>query len=139
MEHSAEHDQRVMSLLSAVLKQPAEQRHIYLETECHGDRELLEEVNESLEWEERMGGFLAEPLIAFPEIDRPFGPGQTLGGRFEIIREVGEGGMGVVYEAFDRKRQHRICIKTAKIGFRRALSPELEGAQRVRHPNICMV
>ena len=47
--------------------------------------------------------------------------------------------MGVVYEAFDRKRSQRICVKTAKLGFRRALSPELEGALKVRHPNICVV
>ena len=47
--------------------------------------------------------------------------------------------MGVVYEAFDRKRGQRICVKTAKLGFRRALSPELEGALKVRHPNICVV
>ena len=47
--------------------------------------------------------------------------------------------MGVVYEAFDRKRSQRICVKTAKLGFRQSLSPELEGALKVRHPNICVV
>ena len=139
MEDNAEQDQRVMSLLAAALKRPAETRRLFLEKECQGDPELFEEVSEALEWEERMGGFLREPLISFPEIDRPFHPGQIVAGRFEIIREVGEGGMGVVYEAFDRKRQQRICVKTAKLGFLRALPPELEGALRVRHPNICMV
>ena len=59
--------------------------------------------------------------------------------RFEIAREIGEGGMGVVYEAFDRKRGQRIAIKVAKPGFHWLLSPELESALRVRHPNICLV
>jgi hypothetical protein len=33
----------------------------------------------------------------------------------------------------------RICVKTAKLGFHRALPPELEGALKVRHPNMCVV
>ena len=47
--------------------------------------------------------------------------------------------MGIVYEAIDRKRNQRIAIKSAKPGFQRLLSPELEGALKVRHPNICLV
>jgi serine/threonine protein kinase/tetratricopeptide (TPR) repeat protein len=139
MEHSADQDQRVMSVLAAALKRPASERHAFLQDECRGDMELLREVTEAVDWEERMGNFLREPLIACPEMDRPFHPGEVVAGRFEIIREMGEGGMGVVYEAFDRKRKQRICVKTAKLGFRRALSPELEGALKVRHPNICVV
>src|SRR5437879_11751953 len=55
------------------------------------------------------------------------------------MREVRRGGMGVVYEAFDRKRNQRIAIKSALPGFQRLLSPELDGALKVRHPNICLV
>ena len=58
---------------------------------------------------------------------------------WESAAQIGEGGMGVVYEAIDRKRNLRIAIKSAKPGFQRLLSPELEGALRVRHPNICLV
>ncbi len=47
--------------------------------------------------------------------------------------------MGVVYEAVDRKRQQRIAIKSAKPGFHRLLSPELESALKVRHPHVCLV
>ena len=85
-----------------------------------------------------MGNFLLEPLVDVTLLVRPFEPGQTIGdGRFEILREIGEGGMGVVYEAFDRKLQQHIAIKAAKPGFQRLLSPELRSALKVSHHNIC--
>jgi len=86
-----------------------------------------------------MGGFLQSPMLEFPQFSRPFESGNVISQRFEIIREIGEGGMGVVYEAFDRKRQARIAIKTAKPGFAHLLWPELEAALRVRHSNVCLV
>ena len=32
--------------------------------------------------------------------------------RFSIVRRIGSGGMGVVYEAFDRERNERVALKT---------------------------
>ena len=77
MENSAEQDQRVMSLLAAALKRPASERGLFLQHECRGDLELLHEVTEAIDWEERMGSFLREPLVACPEMDRPFQPGES--------------------------------------------------------------
>jgi serine/threonine protein kinase len=34
--------------------------------------------------------------------------------RFEVIRCLGAGGMGVVYEAFDRERNARVALKTLR-------------------------
>ncbi len=112
-----------MAILSDALLQPAGGREAFVRAECGSDEQLLEGVLEALQWEERMGSFLLEPLIDFTCLIWPFEPGQVIAQRFEIVREIGEGGMGVVYEAHDRRRQHQIAIKAAKPGFQRLLSP----------------
>jgi len=135
---SGEHEQGIAILLDALQLRP-EERQAYLRTACNDDPELHRELVEALQWEERMGSFLLEPLIDFAQLARPFEPGQMVSERFEIIREIGDGGMGVVYEAYDQKRLQRVAVKAAKPGFQRLLSPELEGALKVRHHNICLV
>jgi len=128
-----------MQILQAALDRPAEERQDFARAACNGDQELHRELLEALQWEERLGTFLLEPLMDLAQLVRPFHPGEVVAERFEILREIGEGGMGVVYEAFDRKRQQRIALKAAKPGFQRLLSPELKAALTVRHHNICLV
>ena len=41
--------------------------------------------------------------------------------RFSVIRRLGAGGMGVVYEAFDRERNERVALKTLREFDARAL------------------
>lgn len=137
-----ERDERVMSLAAEALETPRAERHDYLTGACRNDLDLYQEVSQVVAWEERMSGFLSRPLIEFIDLDileQVLTPPQIISGRFEILRCVGEGGMGIVYEAFDNKRQQKIAIKLAKPGFGRLLSPELTGALKVRHDNICVV
>ena len=65
--------------------------------------------------------------------------GEVLDGRFRIVREIAQGGMGVVYEAFDLRLNRRIALKLAKArhGFR--LTPEVRHASEISHPNVCRI
>src|SRR5580692_8272182 len=59
--------------------------------------------------------------------------------RFSIIRLLGAGGMGVVYEALDRERDTRVALKTlrnlnAEGVFR--FKNEFRALQDVQHPNL---
>src|ERR1700691_2516106 len=137
MEISIDHDS-AMAIVQEALQRPPEERDAYVCAAC-GSQHRYHEVIDALNWEERMGSFLQEPLLDFTVLVRPFEPGQVLADRFEILREIGEGGMGVVYEALDRRLQQKIAIKAAKPGFQRLLSPELKAALKVRHQNICLV
>jgi eukaryotic-like serine/threonine-protein kinase len=60
-------------------------------------------------------------------------------GRFHIVRRLGEGGMGVVYEALDRERDARIALKTLRTTNPEqllALKNEFRALQDVTHPNL---
>ena len=139
MEATLQSNELLMTLLFAALERPQDEREAFLREQCGEDPDLYYDVLESLRWEERMGSFLQEPMFDLTTLVSPFESGQVVAERFEIRREIGQGGMGVVYEAYDRRRGQSVAIKAAKPGFQRLLSPELEGALTVRHHNVCLV
>ncbi len=53
----------------------------------------------------------AEPAPSGPLAPRTIGAGDVLGGNFRIDGELGRGGMGVVFDAFDEKLERRVAIK----------------------------
>src|SRR6185369_1626407 len=84
---------------------------------------------------------LLQDLLRAPEPagwDVPLQPGEVVG-RFEVIREVGRGGFGVVYEVKDRELSRSVAFKAvrrpASTADVRALA-EAEAAARLAHPNI---
>jgi hypothetical protein len=64
---------------------------------------------------------------------------------YEILRKLGEGGMGIVYLALDTKLQMHVAIKVvrpeyaANADYRRRLVSEAQLAARLSHPNIAPV
>jgi tetratricopeptide (TPR) repeat protein len=60
-------------------------------------------------------------------------------GRFELVREVGRGGMGIVYEAFDPDLGRTVALKVLKKEDAERLRREAASAAKLRHPNIVTV
>lgn len=59
--------------------------------------------------------------------------------RFEIVRTIGSGGMGVVYEAIDRDREGRVALKTMTsldAVSRLRLKNEFRALADLDHPNL---
>ncbi len=71
--------------------------------------------------------------------------GYSVAGRYELKRFLGEGGMGTVYEAFDRKLEDKIALKILKPDFahsvemERRFRHEIKLSRKLRHPNVCAI
>ena len=69
-------------------------------------------------------------------------PGTVLAGRFELVRFIARGGMGVVYEAEDRMLRVRVALKVLTRAVPDAaerIRREVLLARNVAHPNVCRV
>lgn len=83
------------------------------------------------------------PISELPQAwPRALAAGSVVG-RFELLREVGRGGFGVVYEARDRTLGRLVAFKAVRPGPRAAdlqrqgwLWHEAEAAAQLSHPNI---
>jgi serine/threonine protein kinase len=59
--------------------------------------------------------------------------------RFEVVRRIGQGGMGVVYEVYDRERGARVALKTIRTAIPNALwrfKREFRSLADLDHPNL---
>jgi len=69
--------------------------------------------------------------------------GSTFAGRYQIIEELGQGGMGKVYKAFDKEVNVRVALKLVKPEIAADKSTierfrnELKVAREISHKNIC--
>ena len=69
--------------------------------------------------------------------------GTLFAGRYEIIEELGAGGMGRVYRAYDRKIEEEVALKLIlpEIAAERRtvdrFRNEIKTARKIRHANVC--
>jgi tetratricopeptide (TPR) repeat protein/predicted Ser/Thr protein kinase len=60
-------------------------------------------------------------------------------GRYRIVKELGAGAMGIVYEAHDPQLDRRVAIKVLRRGAGRGLQREAQVLARLDHPNVVAV
>ena len=69
--------------------------------------------------------------------------GSTFAGRYQVIEELGKGGMGNVYKVFDKKIKEKVALKLLKPEIAadektiERFSNELKFARKISHRNVC--
>jgi len=100
-------------------------------------------------------GELTDNLALFSELEesavglaaslRSFSPAPERIGPFSIMREIGRGGMGVVYEAMQQEPERVVALKVLRADFaasierRRLFEREIRALARLRHPGITSI
>ncbi|MEX2300959.1 MAG: serine/threonine-protein kinase [Bryobacterales bacterium] len=143
MDHKLQH--RARDIFLEACESTEAEREALLASACGNEAELRREV-EALLAEFNNSGPLDLPAAAgIPISGDMFEPGASVAGRFEIVRLIGRGGMGEVYEAHDSTLNERVALKTisaewlAEAGARSRFLREIRLARAVSHPNVCRI
>jgi serine/threonine protein kinase len=153
--------QQIDRLVALALERVPRERGAFIKEVCRGDQELRQEVEALLDSHENAGDFLAEPPSdAAAEVVAGHW-GKTLPaahpatrledgaalGRYVVQHELGRGGMGTVYAAFDPELNRKVALKlvrpeTGKLDTnegRRRLLREAQAMAQLSHPNVIAV
>ena len=146
---------RSFEIFAAACELSGQERLDYLERACAGDAELRGKVERLLAQDaasvdflgeeeiargrERLGDVLVQGAVVAPQL----APDQRVG-PFRILRLLGQGGMGIVYEAEQDTPRRRVALKVVR---QAASSPErlrrfrreTELLGRLQHPGIARI
>ena len=126
--------------LAAIGIQSPEDRHAFIQNTCGTDSKLRMKIEQMIQAHFGEDAFLDSNDAAnsiFPETQVP----QSFG-EFEIISEIGRGGMGIVYEALQTSLNRRVALKVLSVGLdfsKKSIARfqrEAEAAGRLHHTNI---
>jgi serine/threonine protein kinase len=147
---------RIASLLEQALEMPPRERGRFLDRECGGDRDLRATLEDLLRADTEAGTFLDVPVDLSAV---GFGPGEDAAaavadagnmtgaviGSYKVVREIGRGGMGVVYEAEQQRPRRFVALKVI-LGGRyvdaatvRMFQREADSLARLKHPSIAAI
>jgi eukaryotic-like serine/threonine-protein kinase len=139
--------QQVREILALAIALPADERQAYLDQACLDDAELRAEVESLLSSHEQAGSmFLKDPAVdlksALPEAGRRARVGRRIG-VYQIVEEIGHGGMGEVFRAVRADGQYdmQVAVKLVRVGLDSPSLLERFRSERqilasLDHPNI---
>lgn len=141
--------ERVKEIFDVALRHSPKERPKFLDEICAGDQTLLREVESLLSSFDDAESFMEKPLVdemaeATTIKKAVFGKGQRLR-HYEIVEQIGAGGMGEVYLAEDTRLGRRVALKllpAASVSDQEAnnrLWREAQAAATLDHPHICAI
>ncbi len=146
----AETADRIESLFAAAAALPPEERGAYLDRECPGDPVQLQRVLALLKAHDRAGHMIDRPVNGDAEETAGYAPtseqpGTIIVGRYKLLEEIGQGGMGTVWAAEQTTPVRRkVALKLIKAGMdSRSVLARFEAERQalalMDHPNIAKV
>ena len=149
---------QIEDLYHLALEKPAQERAAFLDRACSADPFLRQELESLLAIADGADAYVKaavreasvsgrDATAMLPTAPNP-GPGPQKLGRYELLEQVGKGGMGVVYRAIDPAIGRTVAIKTIVISdgsdasaseLRTRLLRESQAGGQLSHPNIVAV
>ena len=89
------------------------------------------------------GGYQDSPTLTFSSPQPELTPGTIFAGRYLVIEEIGQGGMGRIYKVLDKEINERVSLKLIKpeIAANREVierfQNEIRITRKISHKNIC--
>jgi len=141
---------KIEQVYHSALEQAGSRRAAFIEQACDGDESLRREVESLLAHAHDTEDFLEAPAMNVAARDlatsRESGAASHPAaiGRYRIIRLLGEGGMGTVYEAEQEEPRRVVALKVIKLGLAtpdrlRRFRRESQALARLQHPGIAQI
>jgi eukaryotic-like serine/threonine-protein kinase len=144
-------EQAAEQLFGEALDLPRDQREVFLDRVCAGKPALRRMVEDLLDENDRLSGFLSQPAFASAQAAGMASQtvvltsGKRLLDRYLITGRLGTGGMGVVYRARDEKLDRDVAIKMLQPGVlagdeaRARFRREARALAKLNHAHIAAV
>jgi eukaryotic-like serine/threonine-protein kinase len=143
---------KITELFEAALEHPVADRPAFLATACEGDEEVRLRVEEMLAADARQNLLMDGPAYKavgtfvpslLTQADSQTFSGEMIGD-YRLVRELGRGGMGAVYLAYDTRLGRHAALKFLPSRFHspervHRLEREARSASALNHPHILTI
>jgi len=133
-----------VELFHAARELAPEERDAFLRRACGGDEAQCRQVQSLLYSHDKSSSFMETPISSRPDLSEARPIPEHIGG-YRIVRLIGAGGMGVVYEAEQQSPRRAVALKVIRGGpfadqqWQRLFQREVQSLARLKHPAIAAI